>query len=322
MATNEILRFAETDTGTNLLTQSEYAADSQRPIGNQPGVARSKLVNKALRQASLISAGVAEFLADNQANNITDALTPQNIADYLQAAITGALGVTPPQFDNDTSLATTAFVQRALGNFAVGDSFAQDETLSAAKTGRHLLPNSNAITRVYLPSASAAGFTLGGRGEAYHIQNTASQAIAVAPQGSDSIFVSGSSSGAGVALSLPVGAEVTLVRISNTAWAAFGTGALKSSADFGASLAANGYQKLPSGLIIQWGFVPKPSAAAVAVTWPIAFPNGFGRCIASFGGSANPTNGVSTGSPGLTGATFYSAVGGAGYDISYAAIGW
>jgi hypothetical protein len=49
MATNEILRFAETDTGTNLLTQSEYAADSQRPIGNQPGVARSKLVNKALR---------------------------------------------------------------------------------------------------------------------------------------------------------------------------------------------------------------------------------------------------------------------------------
>ena len=296
MATNEILRFAETDTGTNLLTQAEYLADSQRPIGNQPGVARSKLVNKALRQASLIAAGLAEYIADNQANNITDALTPQNIADYLQAAITGALGVTPPQFDNDTSLATTAFVQRALGNFAASDSFSQNETLSAAKIGRHLVPNSNAITRVYLPSASAAGFTLGNRGEAYHIQNTASQAIAVAPQGSDSIFVSGSSSGAGVALSLPVGAEVTLVRISNIAWCAFGTGALKSSADFGVSLASSGYQKLPSGLIIQWMTGTSGPSGTAVNNLPISFPNGnlkwLGMAAGSsrvvgFGGSSN-----------------------------------
>ena len=71
MATNEILQFAETDTGTNLLTQAEYLADAQRPIGNQPGVARSKLVNKALRQSSLIASGIAEFLADNQSNNIS-----------------------------------------------------------------------------------------------------------------------------------------------------------------------------------------------------------------------------------------------------------
>jgi hypothetical protein len=106
MATNEILRFAETDTGTNLLTQSEYAADSQRPIGNQPGVARSKLVNKALRQASLIAAGVAEFLADNQANNITDGLTPQNIADYM-AAVVRSLGI-PTAVAGGTADAITA----------------------------------------------------------------------------------------------------------------------------------------------------------------------------------------------------------------------
>lgn len=87
MATNEILLFASTNTGTNLLTQAEYAADAQRTTGNQPGIARSKLVNKALRQASLISAGVAEFIADNQSNNITDSLTAQNIADYLALAI-------------------------------------------------------------------------------------------------------------------------------------------------------------------------------------------------------------------------------------------
>lgn len=106
MATNEILQFAETDTGTNLLTQAEYLADSQRPIGNQPGVARSKLVNKALRQASLIAAGVAEFLADNQANNITDGLTPQNIADYM-ATVVRSLGV-PTAVAGGTADAITA----------------------------------------------------------------------------------------------------------------------------------------------------------------------------------------------------------------------
>jgi hypothetical protein len=87
MATNEILRFAETNTGTNLLTQAEYAADAQRTTGHQPGIARAKLENKALRQASLMSAGLAEFIADYQANNVTDALTTQNVADYLADAV-------------------------------------------------------------------------------------------------------------------------------------------------------------------------------------------------------------------------------------------
>lgn len=95
MATNEILQFASTNTGTNLLTQAEYTADAQRTTGNQPGIARSKLVNKALRQASLVAAGLAEFIADYQANNVTDSLTPQNIADYLLAAIQANIPTVP-----------------------------------------------------------------------------------------------------------------------------------------------------------------------------------------------------------------------------------
>jgi hypothetical protein len=95
MATNEILPFASTNTGTNLLTQAEYTSDAQRSIGHQPGIARSKLENKVLRQASLIAAGVAEFIADYQANNVTDSLTPQNVADYLLAAITANIPVVP-----------------------------------------------------------------------------------------------------------------------------------------------------------------------------------------------------------------------------------
>lgn len=86
-AVNQILPFASTDTTTNLLTQAEYSSDSQRPIGNQPGTARSKLVNKVLRQTSTISAGLAQFLADMQNTDVTDALTPAQLAAIIDAAL-------------------------------------------------------------------------------------------------------------------------------------------------------------------------------------------------------------------------------------------
>lgn len=91
MATNEILPFSGTDTGTNLLTQAEYSADAQRPVGNQPGVARSKLVNKALKQASLISAAIGKFMADNQANDVKDDQTVTTIAGYFTTSITAMI---------------------------------------------------------------------------------------------------------------------------------------------------------------------------------------------------------------------------------------
>lgn len=86
MAANEFLRFCQNDTTTNLLTQSEYNADSQRLIGNQPGPARSKLVNKVLRQTSLFSAGVAQWIADLQADDLLDSLTPAQIQARFDAA--------------------------------------------------------------------------------------------------------------------------------------------------------------------------------------------------------------------------------------------
>lgn len=39
------------------------------------------------------------------------------------------------------------------------------------------------------------------------------------------------------------------------------------------SMAASGYQKLPGGLIIQWGTMVLSSATSVAITFPITFPN-------------------------------------------------
>lgn len=69
---NQILPFAETDTGTNLLTQSQYAADAQRPIGNQPGIARSPLVNKVMRQATFVAHALAQLVADVTGEDVLD----------------------------------------------------------------------------------------------------------------------------------------------------------------------------------------------------------------------------------------------------------
>lgn len=62
----------------------------------------------------------------------------------------------------------------------------------------------------------------------------------------------------------------------------------KFADEFGASLVANGYQKLPSGLIIQWGI-----GAAVAnnvsqnIVFPISFPN---TCFGVYAQSYRPTS--------------------------------
>lgn len=72
MATNNFLTFTNTDTGTNLPTQGDYAVDAQRDIGNQPGVASSKLNNKAIRQSSFITSQLAQFIANTSGLNMLD----------------------------------------------------------------------------------------------------------------------------------------------------------------------------------------------------------------------------------------------------------
>lgn len=69
---NEILKFCETDTGTNLLTQLEYLGDAQREIGNQPGIARDKLVNKALRQSAFVSKVFCDYLIQQTGGDVLD----------------------------------------------------------------------------------------------------------------------------------------------------------------------------------------------------------------------------------------------------------
>jgi len=58
-------------------------------------------------------------------------------------------------------------------------------------------------------------------------------------------------------------------------------------ADFTSSKAANGYQKLPSGVIKQWGYISQlANCTQTTFNFPIAFPNANVAVIVS-GGEAN-----------------------------------
>lgn len=87
MATNNILEFCPDDTGTNLLTQGEYAVAADRDAGNQPGIASSKLVNKALRQSAFIASQIAQYICDITGNDVLDNGNTATLLANIKAAI-------------------------------------------------------------------------------------------------------------------------------------------------------------------------------------------------------------------------------------------
>lgn len=136
MATTNIIPFA--DATSNLYSDVAYQAfaPTGQPLGYQPP---SDLHNKVFLQSSIIVTALAEFIANYQANDVLDSDTPTNIASYLLVALKTALGLTAPQFDNSTALATTQFVQRALGNYQDFLTLFSDTILTPAEGGKFIL---------------------------------------------------------------------------------------------------------------------------------------------------------------------------------------
>jgi hypothetical protein len=86
--------------------------------------------------------------------------------------------------------------------------------------------------------------------------------------GSDLMSVSGAG---GLSTYSPAVGETFTFIASGGAWFGYG-GTCKAA--FPVSINAAGYQKLPSGLIIQWGGTGASVVGGSTVTFPIAFPNG------------------------------------------------
>lgn len=164
-------------------------------------------------------------------------------------------GTTAPQFDNDTSLATTAFVQRALGNQQAMEVLTGDRTLTAADAGKVFFANVSCT--ITLPDsttlASGVKFTIVNAGS---VNVTLAGPSAISAAGKTVTVLSGFS------CDLYPRTDTNQYRIAHT-----GDGA--------ASLASAGYQVLPSGLIMQWATVSGVLTSGTTYTLPIAFPTAF-----------------------------------------------
>lgn len=248
------------DDGDASAARSTLGAISQ----TQLDAAISALVNSSPATLDTLNELAAALGNDaNFATTVTNALAAK--APIASPVFTGdPKGPTPAQFDNDTSVATTEFVQRALGNFQGFREPSVNTTLDASDVGKVITVNNTTIT-LTLPDADNLA-----TGSAITICNVSPKGgaiVTVQRQGQDSIWV-----GSGQALTsftLAPNESVTLVRQTAGAWKQ-----VSGQVGFGSYLAESGYQKLPSGLIIQWQAVVTPtlSMANTAFTFPIAFP--------------------------------------------------
>lgn len=170
-------------------------------------------------------------------------------------------GYTPDQFDNSDLLATAKHVQRALGSLSGVADIGNGASAIASHVGKNL--NIGAGGSNLPPTASVPD------GATLNYKNTGVGSHTLTRVGADIISCDGSNL---TSIVVGTGEDLKLVRVGNN-WIGSGSAALKYGAGFQASLLANGWQKLPSGKIEQWGAtVAIPAGGSVVVTLPFAMP--------------------------------------------------
>lgn len=171
-------------------------------------------------------------------------------------------GATAPQFTSDKKLATTEFVQKALGNKSNFYNFTSNTTLTAAHAGGEIWVSAPGLT-LTLPAAGSVPAAT----ELYFYGN--SGGMTLSRQGSDNII--NGELGASSTFLIPVQGRLGIVSNGSNAWYIVdGSSALPGSSEFRASLGAVGYQKLPGKFVLQWG-AANPVGGFATITFPLAF---------------------------------------------------
>lgn len=174
-------------------------------------------------------------------------------------------GVTNPvQFDRTLKLATTGFVQQALGNHQGIIGCVQNTTISPVAAGSAIMLLGLTAYTVQFPSP--ADMPQGARFKAI-CTNPAGVTITCARPNS---FMSPNGNYADTFI-VGMGDVIEFIKLDLT-WTINGTATTFTSPQFKAQLTQNGWQRLPSGLILQWGAIF--TATDSIITYPIVFPTG------------------------------------------------
>lgn len=208
---------------------------------------------------AMVQGDTAEFIRNGSLWRLVGGSVLLKFAAVMQ----GAFWTTPAQFDNTRKLATTEFVQRAVGNYGNAAIAAANTTLTASAFGRLLLLNGIAAFTVTLPPSNTAV-----TGAAIAIRNVGSGPVTIVPSAGDSIGNIATVPLASIVV--PPGSSLDIVMQGGVYWVS-GTSALKYAPEFGASLTGpTCYQKLPSGDIEQWGlYISAPSGSDTVITLPV-----------------------------------------------------
>lgn len=216
-----------------------------------------------------------------------------SVANRYSGAMKAAVWATQPQFDSSKALATTEFVQRALGNLRGVVSVTDTVSLTAAHVGVQLIGTVELSGKtVTLPPIANVGL-----GAQIHFSAGASTSpITIKGSGSE-VIAPGAGAGYTVnSFEMVALDSVVLVNVG-TGWRMVGGSQMsKHSGQFQASLGLNGYQKLPNGFVRQWGYILVPTgvaAAAIDIVFPIQFPNACLNVVGSIGIWASDYDAVS-----------------------------
>ena len=174
---------------------------------------------------------------------------------------------TAPQFDNSTTRATTAFVKRSGQQYSSITPFT-GSTLAgvAGHIGGFIYGYGASVNTYSLPDSAGNSLPVGA---CVRVANFGTTGISIARQGSD-VLQSSNTTASAANQNVPPGTYIDFIYVGSLTWFMMGTGVLSVSSDFYSVLSTNGYQKLPSGLILQWGLTGQSSGSAdVTVTLQI-----------------------------------------------------
>lgn len=212
-------------------------------------------------------------------------------------------GETPPQFTTDKRMVNAEFVQRALGNYSDSVGINSNTTLDNTYSGKIIGLFGPTSFSVNLPSGSTM---TDGSAIEIHQGTVGGATVNISSVGSDTINTGISQIST---FNMKPGDNVKLVWSNAGNWIMLGEAQLPYSPLFLSSAINNGYQKLPSGLIIQWcSSSAVPAGGTLGVSFPIAFPSACLFCLASPIGSVGQGTAttITVGPLSTTGVTLYS----------------
>ena len=136
----------------------------------------------------------------------------------------------------------------------------------------------NAITLALTPALTAA---VPGMPIFFKAASTNTAAVTIAVNGLGAVAIKKNFNQPLVAGDIVAG-QTAILMYDGANYQMINNGQAVDLSSFAKSLGSNGYQKLPGGLIIQWGSVMTNASGFAAVTFPVAFPVAVLSSTASF----------------------------------------